>query len=51
MSKLLPMVVKAFPRAKMTKDRITREDVSETLRRSVPALSNAALTRARKRSF
>jgi hypothetical protein len=49
-SKLLPIVVKAFPRAKMIKDRIARDDISETLRSRVPAVSNAALTRTRKRS-
>jgi hypothetical protein len=49
-SKLLPIVVKAFPRAKMIKDRMAREDISETLRSRVPAVSNAALTRTRKRS-
>lgn len=49
MSKLLPIVVKAFPRAKMIKDRIPRDDIPETLRSRVPAVSNAALTRTRKR--
>jgi hypothetical protein len=49
-SKLLPIVAKAFPRAKIIKDRMARDDISETLRSRVPAVSNAALTRIRKRS-
>lgn len=49
-SKLLPRVVKPFPRAKMTKDRMAREDISEILSSSVPAVSKVALTRRSKRS-